>query len=151
MADEGNGTSIRYTTKELLQQVNDKLDSIDAKLDAKADKVVVEQLIKRVDELDRDVVKRQGSFMLDFAEQKTELKRVANAVDVNLPLFQELRHNFKTTQATIALHNEWMKSRDAVQEEHTSSFSRNEKIVGLLFALITVTLNVLALGPDLFN
>lgn len=146
MADEGNGTSIRFTTKELLQQVNEKLDKIDEKLDAKADKVVVDQLIRRVDDLDRSMVKRD-----ELIEQRAELKRVGGIIDVNLPRFDDLRHQFKTTQATISLQNEWIKAQEAIKLEHSSSFSRNEKIIGLFFALITIGLNVLALGPDLFH
>ena len=146
MADEGNGTSIRFTTKELLQQVNEKLDKIDEKLDAKADKVVVDQVIRRVDDLERRGVRGD-----EIIEQRSEIKRLAGLVDVNLPRFQELQHQFKTQQATIALHNEWMRARDAVKEESTSSFSRNEKLVGLFFALITIILNILALAPDIIH
>lgn len=49
---ENETTTVRYTVKELLGKIDQKLDALDAKLDHKADSDTVEQLSARISNLE---------------------------------------------------------------------------------------------------
>lgn len=93
---------IRYTAKELFGQVNQKLDVLLEKVDAKADHAALVALTERVDVLE---------------DEGHQTKAVANAL----------------------------------LAEKKSRWTAREKAVGFGFAFLTLTLNLLALGPDIIH
>lgn len=51
---EGNGGErVSYTTKELLERIDSKIDQLSSKLDLKADLTDVKDLLRRVEELEK--------------------------------------------------------------------------------------------------
>jgi hypothetical protein len=60
-ATEGEGTTVRYSVKELFARIDAKLDGLAAVLDAKADHASLSALEMRVDHLDKANDERVGS------------------------------------------------------------------------------------------
>ena len=60
MTEPDNGSVIRFTVKELLGQINHKLDVLDGKLDGKAEAATVNDLTDRVRRLEDEAVGRKA-------------------------------------------------------------------------------------------
>lgn len=92
---------VRYTVKELLAQMFSKLDSIDAKLDAKADRTELMLMIPRVERLEEWGVGYKAS------EQYRQ-----TLIDEHRLMVKQIRHleQMAITQETIDHYRRWLLS-----------------------------------------
>ena len=142
MASEPGYGGVTFTTKELLERIDNKLDALDAKLDTKADREHVHDLRNalaaaegrwisglhgiegRVATLEATTVKREGPIIEELrgaekhvADLKNEVQRLQNGVG-------------RQIQEAIRTNNR------EIRETRDRSFTKFEKIALLVVAAI---------------
>lgn len=119
--DIGSGGQVTYRVKDLLGEINVKLDRVMDKLDQKADRADVHDLKTRVATLELTTLRREGPIMDDLKEYERRVLTLERAQE---------------QQAAI--------NRD--RETHEGqTFSRREKVAGLFLAALAVGFQFL--GP----
>ena len=116
MNDGPNG--VTFTTKEMLLQLDMKIDAIDAKLDRKVDRDDFQRIASRV-------------------EQAADRAAVAALESRFTALETQVRTQDKINEALRVRASE-------VAEASATNFTRGEKIVATLLALTALTIQILA-------
>lgn len=133
-----NVDGVNYTTKELLDRIDKKIDLIDIKLDMKAER-------DRVHEIGNAITAMEGRILAQTTNLDTRLSLLeAGVVRHDSPVISEVRNYEKKVDALATKMDE---RKDAASQ----NFSRRQKAVGFLFIGINTVLAFLALGPVRFH
>lgn len=135
-AVEGGG--VNYTTKELLDRIDKKIDVIDSKLDQKADRDRVHQIGNAISAMEGRILAQTTSLdnRLSLLEDR--------AVKRDSPVVEEIRSYQRKVD-----HLETQLTTQSEGREH--DFSRRQKLIGSIFLGLNTILAFLALGPDRFH
>lgn len=115
MTEDAGGSRVSFTVKELLAEMDSKLERIEAKLTAKADAIDLAILAGRVTALEALNI---PSVLADVPSIREQVAAILG--------------NTNTRDAV----------QTALTAENTNRFSRNEKLAGGLFVLANIFLNV---------
>lgn len=76
--------------------------------------------------------------IFNLESRQSEQERLANKY---IPAFEEL-------SSSVTIQNQ---VNEALEARNVRGFNKREKLIGLAFAVITTSLNIMALGPDIIN